>query len=103
MPETVRRFTVTVLTEARDAHRHLGVLPAFGFYGVAPVTPGPFRRPRVYDLSTADGVPYEKIARLHSAGVLTTTVLQTCVRYPEAERCRFRAVEEPLRAGATRD
>lgn len=59
------------------------------------------RRPRFYDRSTADGVPYEKIARLHSSNVLATTVVQTCVRYDEDQRCRFCAIEESLRAGAT--
>lgn len=58
-------------------------------------------RPRFYDLTTADGVSYEKIARLHSANVLATTVVQTCVRYDEAERCRFCAIEESLRQGST--
>lgn len=59
------------------------------------------RRPRFYDRTTADGVPYEQIARLHSSNVLATTVVQTCARYAEAERCRFCAIEESLRAGAT--
>jgi radical SAM protein (TIGR04043 family) len=58
-------------------------------------------RPRFYDLTTADGVPYEQIARLHSANVLATTVVQTCSRYEEETRCRFCAIEESLRAGAT--
>jgi radical SAM protein (TIGR04043 family) len=58
-------------------------------------------RPRFYDLATADGVPYEQLARLHSAKVLATTVVQTCVRYEEAERCRFCAIEESLRQGST--
>ncbi|GAA1274444.1 MSMEG_0568 family radical SAM protein [Sphaerisporangium rubeum] len=64
-----------------------------------PVTP--VARPRFYDLATADGVPYEKIAKLHGSGVLATTVVQTCIRYGEADRCRFCTVEESLRAGAT--
>ena len=58
-------------------------------------------RPRFYDLTTADGVSYEKIARLHSSNVLATTVVQTCVRYDEAERCRFCAIEESLSQGST--
>lgn len=58
-------------------------------------------RPRFYDLTTADGIPYEKIARLHSANVLATTVVQTCVRYEESQRCRFCAIEESLRQGST--
>jgi radical SAM protein (TIGR04043 family) len=59
------------------------------------------RRPAFYDLTTADGVPYEQIARLHGADVLATTVVQTCIRYAEQDRCRFCAIEESLRSGAT--
>ena len=58
-------------------------------------------RPRFYDLATADGVSYEQIARLHSDRVLATTVVQTCIRYAESERCRFCAIEESLRQGST--
>ena len=61
----------------------------------------PVARPAFYDLSTADGVPYEKIARLHGSDVLATTVVQTCIRYDEAERCRFCAIEESLAQGTT--
>jgi radical SAM protein (TIGR04043 family) len=61
----------------------------------------PVRRPRFYDLRTADGVCYEQIARLHGANVLATTVLQTCVRYAEDQRCRFCSIEESLAAGST--
>ncbi|NQX28506.1 MSMEG_0568 family radical SAM protein [Microbacteriaceae bacterium VKM Ac-2854] len=61
----------------------------------------PVRRPRFYDLETADGVSYEKIARLHGRDVLATTVVQTCMRYDEAERCRFCAIEASLAAGST--
>ncbi len=35
------------------------------------------------------------------AGVLATTVVQTCVRYDEDQRCRFCAIEESLRQGST--
>lgn len=58
-------------------------------------------RPRFYDLTTADGISYEKIARLHSANVLATTVVQTCSRYAADTRCRFCAIEASLAAGAT--
>ena len=58
-------------------------------------------RPRFYDLHTADGVPYEKLARLHGRDVLATTVVQTCIRYAEDQRCRFCTIEESLRTGAT--
>lgn len=59
------------------------------------------RRPKFYDLTTADGIPYEHIARLHGADVLATTVVQTCIRYAESDRCRFCTIEESLRSGAT--
>ena len=59
------------------------------------------RRPRFYDLVTADGVRYEQIARLHGADVLASTVVQTCIRYAEEQRCRFCTIEESLRSGAT--
>src|SRR5487761_82349 len=58
-------------------------------------------RPRFYDLTTAEGIPYETIARLHSASVLATTVVQTCSRYGGDTRCRFCAIEASLAAGAT--
>jgi radical SAM protein (TIGR04043 family) len=61
----------------------------------------PVRRPRFYDLATADGVPYEALARLHGRDVLATTVVQTCIRYAEDQRCRFCAIEASLAAGST--
>lgn len=61
----------------------------------------PVERPRFYDLSTADGVTYEKIAKLHGKDVLATTVVQTCIRYAEDQRCRFCAIEESLERGST--
>jgi radical SAM protein (TIGR04043 family) len=61
----------------------------------------PVRRPQFYDLSTADGVPYQQIALLHGRDVLATTVVQTCIRYDEDQRCRFCSIEESLKSGAT--
>jgi radical SAM protein (TIGR04043 family) len=61
----------------------------------------PVARPRFYDLSTRDGVSYQKIARLHGTSVLATTVIQKCIRYSRAQRCRFCTIEESLRAGDT--
>ncbi|SDC58606.1 MSMEG_0568 family radical SAM protein [Actinokineospora iranica] len=61
----------------------------------------PVRRPKFYDLTTADGISYDKIALLHGRDVLATTVVQTCVRYAEDQRCRFCAIEESLASGAT--
>ena len=60
------------------------------------------KRPRFYDLTTADGVPYSKIAVLHSRDVLATTVLQTCIRYQSRTKtCRFCAIGQSLAAGRT--
>ncbi|MDQ1580177.1 MAG: hypothetical protein QOD05_952 [Microbacteriaceae bacterium] len=61
----------------------------------------PVKRPKFYDLETADGINYEKIAKLHGSNVLATTVVQTCVRYDESERCRFCSIEASLNAGLT--
>ena len=59
-------------------------------------------RPRFYDLSTADGVPYSKIAVLHGRDVLATTVLQTCIRYrSRTKTCQFCAIGQSLAAGRT--
>lgn len=58
-------------------------------------------RPRFYDLTTADGIPYEQLARLHGDKVLASTVIQTCIRYDVDDRCRFCAIEASLEAGVT--
>ncbi len=59
-------------------------------------------RPRFYDLVTADGVPYSKIAALHGRDVLATTVLQTCIRYQSRTKaCQFCAIGQSLAAGRT--
>ncbi|HWA77997.1 MAG TPA: MSMEG_0568 family radical SAM protein [Polyangiaceae bacterium] len=53
--------------------------------------------PRFYALSTADGIPYWKIATLHGSDVLATTVLQTCIRYGNRESaCQFCAIGQSL-------
>jgi radical SAM protein (TIGR04043 family) len=52
-------------------------------------------QPKFYALATQDGVPYWKIAQLHSRDTLATTVLQTCVRYGNrATKCQFCAIGE---------
>ncbi|MBW4441182.1 MAG: MSMEG_0568 family radical SAM protein [Plectolyngbya sp. WJT66-NPBG17] len=68
-----------------------------------PITPISFpQQPNFYSLTTADGVPYWKIALLHSRDVLATTVLQTCMRYSDPETaCQFCAIGQSLSAGKT--
>lgn len=59
-------------------------------------------RPKFYDLKTADGVPYNHIATLHSRNVLATTVLQTCIRYESRKKtCKFCSIGQSLAAGRT--
>jgi radical SAM protein (TIGR04043 family) len=58
--------------------------------------------PRFYGRTTADGIPYWKIARLHGEDVLATTVLQTCIRYGKRETsCQFCAIGQSLAARST--
>jgi radical SAM protein (TIGR04043 family) len=60
------------------------------------------RVPRFYSRTTADGVPYWKIARLHADDVLATTVLQTCMRYGKRETsCQFCAIGRSLASKST--
>lgn len=59
-------------------------------------------RPRFYDLTTEDGIPYSKIAVLHGRDVLATTVLQSCIRYQSRTKtCQFCAIGQSLAAGRT--
>ncbi len=59
-------------------------------------------RPKFYERSTADGIPYSHIATLHSRDVLATTVLQTCIRYQSRTKaCQFCAIGQSLAAGRT--
>jgi radical SAM protein (TIGR04043 family) len=58
--------------------------------------------PRFYGLATADGIPYTKVALLHSRRVLASTVMQSCVRYNDADKaCQFCAIGTSLAEGRT--
>jgi radical SAM protein (TIGR04043 family) len=60
------------------------------------------RQPRFYKMQTLDGIPYSKIATLHGADVLATTVLQSCIRYESRRKsCQFCAIGQSLAAGRT--
>jgi len=58
------------------------------------------RRPRFYDLSTADGVPFWKIALLHLDS-LASTVVQTCSYWGNADQCKFCGIGLSLDSGRT--
>src|SRR5262249_3326576 len=51
---------------------------------VGPVTLPP--RPKIYDMATADGVPYWKIALLHLDSI-ASTVVQKCIYWDTPEQC----------------
>ena len=57
-------------------------------------------RPRFYDLNTADGIPYWKIALLHLDS-LASTVIQTCSYWDTPDQCRFCGIQLSLEAGRT--
>ena len=58
-------------------------------------------RPRFYDHSTGEGIPYPKIALLHGKDCLATSVDQRCVYWPSRLRCRFCGIELSLKDGQT--
>ena len=57
-------------------------------------------RPRFYDLETAEGVPYWKIALLHLDS-LASTVLQTCAYWGNDDQCTFCGIGVSLASGRT--
>jgi hypothetical protein len=50
------------------------------------------RRPRIYDMETADGIPYWKIALLHLDSI-ASTVVQKCIYWGTEEQCGFCGIE----------
>src|SRR5262249_49278587 len=60
----------------------------------------PFQRPRYYDLETADGIPYWKIALLHLDS-LASTVIQTCAYWGNSDQCAFCGIGVTLANGRT--
>jgi radical SAM protein (TIGR04043 family) len=58
------------------------------------------RRPRFYDLATADGVPYWKIGLLHLDS-FASTVVQTCAYWGNANQCKFCGIAVSLDSGRT--
>jgi radical SAM protein (TIGR04043 family) len=74
----------------------------YGVYrdGVRLASASPQRRPRFYDLTTADGIPYEKIALLHLDS-LASTVIQTCAYWGNDDQCTFCGIGLSLDADRT--
>ena len=57
-------------------------------------------RPKYYDLTTDDGIPYWKIALMHLDS-MASTVLQTCAYWGNADQCTFCGIGVSLDAGRT--
>lgn len=60
----------------------------------------PFQRPRYYDLTTAEGIPYWQIALLHLDS-LASTVIQTCAYWGNSDQCAFCGIGVTLANGRT--
>jgi radical SAM protein (TIGR04043 family) len=99
-------FAATVPTSAEYVQASPYVLRAeddgWGVYrdGERLASAEPFQRPRYYDLSTADGVPYWQIALLHLDS-LASTVIQTCAYWGNSDQCAFCGIGVTLANGRT--
>lgn len=56
-------------------------------------------RPKFYDLSTKEGIPYHKIALLHGQGTVATTVYQACRYWSHGTQCKFCTIPMSLHSG----
>jgi len=59
------------------------------------------KAPHFYEKQTSDGVPMKKIALLHGANCLASTVCQKCVYYGTKNACSFCGIELSLLSGDT--
>jgi len=67
-----------------------------------PICPIHFiERPKFYDHTTKEGVPFPKIALLHGKDCLATSVIQTCTYWHSDERCQFCGIELSYQGGQT--
>ncbi|MCC7568369.1 MAG: MSMEG_0568 family radical SAM protein [Candidatus Methanofastidiosa archaeon] len=68
----------------------------------APLVPVTFpHTPHFYAKRTSDGTPMHKVALLHGASCLASTVCQRCVYYGTPHACSFCGIELSLESGAT--
>jgi radical SAM protein (TIGR04043 family) len=99
-------YPATVPTGAGYAHASPYALrvedDGWGIYrdGERLASAQPTPRPRYYDLTTADGIPYWQIGLLHLDS-FASTVLQTCAYWGKPDQCAFCGIEVTLRAGRT--
>ncbi len=102
----VEGFPVTVPTDnATAAHSPYVLRPeddGYGIYRDGDRVAGALgqQRPRFYDLTTADGIPYWHIALLHLDSV-ASTVVQHCAYWGNADQCTFCGIGLSLESGRT--
>ena len=74
----------------------------FGIYanGERLATAAPADRPRFYDMTTDDGIPYWHLALMHLDS-LASTVLQTCAYWGNEDQCHFCGIGLSLASGNT--
>jgi radical SAM protein (TIGR04043 family) len=58
-------------------------------------------RPKFYDMTTEDGIPYHKIALLHGNHTLATTVYQACRYWTHGTQCKFCTIPSSYISGDT--
>ncbi|MGH3507732.1 MAG: MSMEG_0568 family radical SAM protein, partial [Nocardioidaceae bacterium] len=99
-------FPITVPTDNATAEGSPYVLRAEDdgyaiFEGGRRLAPAsPQQRPRFYDLTTADGIPYWKIGLLHLDS-FASTVVQTCSYWGNDDQCKFCGIGVSLDSGRT--
>ena len=102
----IEGVAVTVPTESVEAHNSPYTLEredgGYAIYrdGMRMAGAEGSPRPRYYDLQTADGVPYWKIALLHLDS-LASTVVQHCTYWGTSDQCGFCGIGLSLDAGRT--
>lgn len=102
----IEGVAVTVPTESAQAQASPYALrwedDGYGIYRegvrVAAATGAP--RPKFYDLTTADGVPYWQVGLMHLDS-FASTVVQTCTYWATPDQCAFCGIELSLAAGRT--
>jgi radical SAM protein (TIGR04043 family) len=102
----IEGVAVTVPTLSEQAHASPYALKwedaGYGIYRdgvrVAAATGAP--RPKFYDLTTDDGVPYWQIGLMHLDS-FASTVVQTCTYWGTPDQCTFCGIELSLEAGRT--
>jgi radical SAM protein (TIGR04043 family) len=58
-------------------------------------------RPKFYDLTTEEGIPYNQLALLHGTHTLATTVYQACRYWTYGTQCKFCTIPTSLVSGNT--